>query len=92
MKFVTVMDMWLLLMNIGLLGCVIYFGRVVLKSLNRIANVSEHRIDTPERIRITKLIQSELETQHQMLSMGSDRDVQMTIDVLKDLLDRINRK
>ena len=92
MKFVTVMDMWLLILNIGLLGCVIYFGRVVLKSLNRIANVTEHRTDTPERIRIIKMIQSELETQQQMLSMGSDKEVQLTIDVLNDLLDKINRK
>ena len=27
MKFVTVMDMWLLLVNIGLLGCLIYVVR-----------------------------------------------------------------
>lgn len=92
MKFVTVMDMWLLIMNIGLLGCVIYFGRVVLKSLNRIASVNEHRADIPERIRITKLLQAELDTQQQMLSMGSDKEVQLTIDVLNDLLDKINRK
>ena len=84
--------MWLLILNLGLLGVIIYFGRTVLKSLTRIVAVSERSSDVPERIRITKMIQTELDTQQQMLSMGSDRDVQMTIDVLKDLLDRINRK
>ena len=92
MKFVTVMDMWLLIINVGLLGTIIYFGRTVLKTLARIATVSERSTDSPERQRILKMLQAELDTQQQMLSMGSDREVQLTIEVLKDLIDRINRK
>jgi hypothetical protein len=92
MKFVTVMDMWLLLLNIVMMGGLFYFGRKVLANLARIVAVNDRSIENPERQRITKLILAELETQQQMLSMGSDRDVQMTIDVLKDLLDKINRK
>lgn len=92
MKFVTVMDMWLLILNIVMMGGLFYFGRKVLATLARISTINERSIDIPERLRIVKMINAELETQQQMLSMGSDRDVQMTIDVLKDLLDRINRK
>jgi len=86
------MDMWLLLLNIVMMGGLFYFGRKVLANLARIVAVNDRSIENPERQRITKLILAELETQQQMLSMGSDRDVQMTIDVLKDLLDKINRK
>lgn len=92
MKFVTVMDMWLLIINVGLLGTIIYFGRTVLKTLARIATVSERSIDSPERQRILKMLQAELDTQQQMLSMSSDREVQLTIEVLKDLIDRIKVK
>lgn len=92
MKFVTVMDMWLLILNFVMLGGLIYFGRKVLANLARIVAINDRSIDIPERQRIIKMINTELETQQQMLSMGSDRDVQMTIDVLKDLLDKINRK
>ena len=92
MKFVTVMDMWLLILNIVMLGGLFYFGRKVLANLARIVAVNDRSIENPERARVIKLINAELETQQQMLSMGSDRDVQMTIDMLKDLLDKINRK
>jgi len=92
MKFVTVMDMWLLILNIGLLGGLFYFGRKVLATLARISTINDRSINIPERSRIVKMINAELDTQKQMLSMGSDRDVQMTIDVLNELLDKINRK
>jgi len=86
------MDMWLLILNIVMLGGLFYFGRKVLANLARIVAVNDRSIENPERARVIKLINAELETQQQMLSMGSDRDVQMTIDMLKDLLDKINRK
>lgn len=92
MKFVTVMDMWLLIINIGLLGVIIYFGRTVLKTLARIATVSERGNDSPERVRITKIIQNERDTYMQMNSMSHDKEAQMTVEALNEILDKINRK
>ena len=84
--------MWLLILNICMMGGLFYFGRKVLATLARISSINERSIDIPERVRITKMIQAELETQQQMLSMGTDKEVQLTIEVLKELLDKINRK
>jgi len=84
MKFVTVMDMWLLLMNLGLLGFIIYFGRNVLKTLIRIASINEKSSDSPERTRVLKIIRAEIETHSQMASMG-DADARVVCDVLKDI-------
>jgi hypothetical protein len=92
MKFVTVMDMWLLIINIGLLGVIIYFGRTVLKTLARIATVSERGNDSPERTRIIKIIQNERDTYLQMNSMSRDKEAQMTVEALNEILDKINRK
>ena len=84
MKFVTVMDMWLLVMNLGLLGFIIYFGRNVLKTLVRIASINEKSSDSPERTRVLKIIRADIETHSQMASMG-DIDARAVCDVLKDI-------
>lgn len=91
MKFVTVMDMWLLLMNLGLLGFIIYFGRKVSTTLVRIAGVADRTADTPEKNRILKIIRTEIETHSQMASMG-DADAQVVYDVLKDIEKQIINK
>lgn len=91
MKFVTVMDMWLLLMNLGLLGFIIYFGRKVSTTLVRIAGVADRTADTPEKNRILKIIRTEIETHSQMASMG-DADAQVVYDVLKDIEKQITNK
>lgn len=91
MKFVTVMDMWLLIMNLGLLGFIIYFGRKVSATLVRIAGVADRTADTPEKNRILKIIRVEIETYSQMASMG-DADAQVVFDVLKDIEKQIVNK
>lgn len=91
MKFVTVMDMWLLIMNLGLLGFIIYFGRKVSATLVRIAGVADRTADTPEKNRILKIIRVEIETYSQMASMG-DVDAQVVFDVLKDIEKQIVNK
>lgn len=88
MKFVTVMDMWLLLMNLGLLGFIIYFGRNVLKTLVRIASINEKSSDSPERTRILNIIESEIELLRQMQSMG-DKDAVHGLDILEHVKTRI---
>ena len=88
MKFVTVMDMWLLLMNLGLLGFIIYFGRKVSTTLVRIAGVADRTADTPERTRILNIVQSEIELLKQMQSMG-DKDAVHGLDILEHVKTRI---
>lgn len=84
MKFVTVMDMWLLIMNFGLLGFIIYFGRKVVKTLVRVGNLADKSANVDERLRVLKIIRAEMETQSHMASMG-DNESQIVLDVLKDI-------
>ena len=84
MKFVTVMDMWLLIINLGLMGTIVYFGRKLVKSFSRIAVVAEKRIDSPERARILKIVQEEINTYELAVSLGDEESFH-TLKVLKDI-------
>lgn len=91
MKFVTVMDMWLLIMNGILLGAILYYGR---KLLNIVARASSKQDDTSaekERKRIIDVIQSELNIYKQMVNMG-DKDAKETVTILEMLIDQIEPK
>lgn len=92
MKFVTVMDMWLLIMNIGLLGVIVYFGRNVIKTLSRIAVVSEKSTGSAERSRIIQIIQSEIDIWQHMKTMtpSNDHDAQVALELLEELKARIS--
>lgn len=91
MKFVTVMDMWLLIINIGLMGYIIYFGRNLLKTMTRLMHVGEHREDAAERKRIIKIIEAELEHYRVIDTMHSDSDSKTTISVLEFILDSVKK-
>ena len=91
MKFVTVMDMWLLIVNIGMMGMILYFGRRLIKTFSRIANVAEKRYESPERARILNMIDVEIEQYEQAVSMG-DKESQQAIIILDDLKSQIKRK
>ena len=91
MKFVTVMDMWLLLMNGILLGAILYYGR---KLLNLVAKASAKQDDTSaadERKKIVKVIEGELSLFKQAHTMGDD-SAKAVVDEIELILTLIREK
>ena len=89
MKFVTVMDMWLLIINICMMGGLFYFGRKLLKTMTRLMHVGEQKDNHAERQRCIKLISTELEHYRVMKNMHSDAEADQMIHTLEYLLDRL---
>ena len=91
MKFVTVMDMWLLIMNGILLGFILYYGRKVIKMMARSENRQDDRTAEKERKRISAVIQSELNIYQHMVNMG-DKNAEEIVTVLTMLVEQIEPK
>lgn len=91
MKFVTVMDMWLLIMNGILLGVILYYGRKVIKMMARSENRQDDRTAEKERKRISAVIQSELNIYQHMVNMG-DKNAEEIVTVLTMLVEQIEPK
>jgi hypothetical protein len=85
MKFVTVMDMWLLLINIIMLAGVIYFGHKWSKTLTRLLHIGEQKDMSVERKRVIKIIEDEISYQQQIFSMNPDTEGQEIIRILNTL-------
>jgi len=88
MKFVTVMDMWLLIMNGILLGAILYYGRKVIKMVARSEQRQDNNTAEKERKRISAVIQSELNIYQQMVNMG-DKNAEEIVTVLTMLVEQI---
>ena len=88
MKFVTVMDMWLLIMNGILLGAILYYGRKVIKMMARSEHNQDNNTAEKERKRIAAVIQSELNIYQQMVNMG-DKNAEEIVTVLTMLVEQI---
>jgi len=88
MKFVTVMDMWLLIMNGILLGAILYYGRKVIKMMARSEQRQDNNTAEKERKRISAVIQSELNIYQQMVNMG-DKNAEEIVTVLTMLVEQI---
>jgi hypothetical protein len=91
MKFVTVMDMWLLIINIGLMGFIIYFGRNLLKTMTRLMHVGEQRENNIERQRCIKLIEAELEHYKVINDMHTDAEANQAVHTLEYVLEQIKK-
>lgn len=91
MKFVTVMDMWLLIMNGILLGAILYYGRKVINLIARATNKKDENSAEKERKRISEVIQTELNIYKQMVNMG-DKDAAEIVTVLTMLVEQIEPK
>ena len=91
MKFVTVMDMCLLIMNGILLGAILYYGRKVIKMMARSENRQDDRTAEKERKRISAVIQSELNIYQHMVNMG-DKNAEEIVTVLTMLVEQIEPK
>lgn len=90
MKFVTVMDMWLLLLNGVLLGTILYYGRKLLGLVAKATNKVNISSADEERKRISIIIRSELTIYQQAATMG-DRESEHIAQVLNELLHQINK-
>jgi hypothetical protein len=91
MKFVTVMDMWLLIINICLIGGLFYFGRNLLRTLTRIMHVGEQRENNAERQRCIKILEAELEHYRVINNMHTDAEANQVIHTLEYVLDQIKK-
>jgi hypothetical protein len=91
MKFVTVMDMWLLIINICMMGGLVYFGRKLLNTMTRLMHVGEQKDNNTERQRCIKLIETELEHYRVINNMHSDAEADQVVHTLEYLLDQIKK-
>jgi hypothetical protein len=91
MKFVTVMDMWLLIINIGLMGFIIYFGRRLLKTMTRLMHVGEQRESSLERLRCIKIVQAELDHYKVINDMHSDAEANQVVHTLEYVLEQFKK-
>lgn len=89
MKFVTVMDMWLLIINICMMGGLFYFGRKLLRTMTRLMHVGEQRDNHAERHRCIKIIEAELAHYKVINDMHKDAEADQVIHTLEYVLSQI---
>ena len=70
MKFVTVMDMWLLICNIGLLGCLIYVVRQLIKLAKEFQNFKNMDLIDKEIKSIIAIVKEERDANNQLDDFG----------------------
>lgn len=91
MKFVTVMDMWLLIINICMIGGLFYFGRKLLKTMTRLMHIGEQRDNHAERLRCIKILESELEHYRVINGMHRDEDANQVVHTLEYVIGEIKK-
>lgn len=89
MKFVTVMDMWLLIINLALLGCIAYYGRRLIKLIARVVTKLDKSDIERERQAIIEIVKQERDMQMHVTGMIG-KDHSDTIFVLDEIIDKIN--
>lgn len=94
MKFVTVMDMWLLIMNGILLGSILYYGRRLIKLVAKTADRRDNDLlalaKSNERTRLAKIIEGEIAIFETAESMG-DEGSRAIVDELKTVLSMVKK-
>ena len=85
------MDMWLLIINICMMGGLVYFGRKLLNTMTRLMHVGEQKDNNTERQRCIKLIETELEHYRVINNMHSDAEADQVVHTLEYLLDQIKK-
>jgi hypothetical protein len=91
MKFVTVMDMWLLIINVCMMGGLFYFGRKLLNTMTRLMNVGEQRDNHAERQRCIKIVENELEHYRVIKDMHTDAESDQIVHTLEYVLSEIKK-
>lgn len=92
MKFVTVMDMWLLIINVVMLFGIAYGGRKLIKTLEQIVNKDSDSA-IKERRSILKIIQKEIDHYELVINMGNaDQSLTDVHSILLDLKSEILKR
>lgn len=91
MKFVTVMDMWLLIINIFMLGGLFYFGRKLLKTMTRLMHIGEQREDLTERRRCLAILEAEIDNYTVIKNINPDSETIHTLELLEDIHKKIKK-
>jgi hypothetical protein len=91
MKFVTVMDMWLLIINVCMMGGLFYFGRKLLNTMTRLMHVGEQRDNNTERQRCIRILEIELEHYKAIKNMHTDAESDQIVHTLEYVLSEIKK-
>ena len=89
MKFVTVMDMWLLICNIGLLGCLIYVVRQLINLAREFQTWKYSEVVDKEMKYVVQLIKDERDN---LESSMSDADIDIKMEFCDDIIGQIERR
>ena len=89
MKFVTVMDMWLLLVNIGLLGCLIYVVRQMVALAKEFQAWKYAEVVDKEMKFVVQLIKDERANIDSSLTQA---DIDIKTDFCDDIINQIEKR
>ena len=89
MKFVTVMDMWLLLVNIGLLGCLIYVVRQMITLAKEFQAWKYSEVIDKEMKYVVQLIKDERDN---LKSSMTNAEIDIKTEFCDDIINQIERR
>lgn len=92
MKFVTVMDMWLLIINLGLMGAILYYGRRLVKLIARVTNNMDASAVEKERVWIINMLTEERDNLLHMQSVENVNNYDDEIGMLDDLIEKVRKR
>ena len=88
MKLVTVMDMWLLIINLGLMGSILYYGRKLVTLIARATNQNDRVLIKAEREWFISLLKEERDNLN-VSDIDGNRPFENEVDVLSDLIEKV---
>lgn len=88
MKFITVMDMWLLIINLGLMGSILYYGRKLVTLIARATNQNDRVLIKAEREWVISLLKEERDNLN-VSDIDGNRPFENEVDVLSDLIEKV---
>ena len=89
MKFVTVMDMWLLICNIGLLGCLIYVVRQMIVLMKEFQAWKHAEVIDKEMKYVIQLINDERDN---LTGSMTTADIDIKTEFCDDIISQIERR
>jgi hypothetical protein len=89
MKFVTVMDMWLLIINLGLMGSILYYGRKLVNLIARATNQNDRVLIKRERDWFIAMLKEERDSLN-VIDLDGNRPFENEVDMLNDLIEKVN--
>jgi hypothetical protein len=89
MKFVTVMDMWLLICNIGLLGCLIYVVRQMIALAKEFQAWKYAEVIDKEMKYVIQLIKDERDNIESSMTAA---DIDIKTEFCDDIIGQIERR